>query len=235
MVANLPRTAGILGGHSSGVTISPTQQQQLVDFREHPGLRTSALDVGIAATGGETALMETQAPLEGQTLTLDQDKYSCDSYFNFDQISEYDENTLNNLGKISVKGRLKKNISFWESIHANKTVFETISHGYKIPFVETPVQAFFQNNKTALLHAEFVEKSINDLVDTGAVKECDSKPHVVSPLSVSINAKGKKRLILDLRYVNSHVYKDPIRFDDWRSFGNYLIADSFCFNPISPG
>ena len=120
---------------------------------------------------------------------------------------------------------MKKSISFWETIHTSRT----ISQGYKIPFVETPIHAFFQNNKTALLHADFVEKSINDFVETGAIKEFDSIPHVISPLSVSTNASGKKRLILDLRYVNSHMYKDPIRFDDWRAFESYLISDSFCF------
>ena len=40
--------------------------------------------------------------------------------------------------------------------------------------------------------------------------------------SVSINSLGKKRLILDLRYVNTHFYKDKINFKDWKCFEHYL-------------
>ena len=29
-------------------------------------------------------------------------------------------------------------------------------------------------------------------------------------------------MILDLRYVNNHLFKDKIKFDDWNSFQNYL-------------
>ena len=34
--------------------------------------------------------------------------------------------------------------------------------------------------------------------------------------------KNKKRLILDVRYVNNHLFKDKIKFDYWNSFQNYL-------------
>ena len=39
-------------------------------------------------------------------------------------------------------------------------------------------------------------------------------PTVVNPLSVSIQANGKKRLILDLRYPNQFVKKSKIKFED---------------------
>ena len=39
---------------------------------------------------------------------------------------------------------------------------------------------------------------------------------------VAINSSGKKRLILDLRYVNTRVYKDKIKFEDWKYFEHYL-------------
>lgn len=38
-------------------------------------------------------------------------------------------------------------------------------------------------------------------------------PWVVSPLSVSTKGE-KKRLVLDLRYVNQHIYKDKVEFED---------------------
>jgi hypothetical protein len=49
---------------------------------------------------------------------------------------------------------------------------------------------------------------------------------VISPLSVSVN-KDKKRLILDLRYVNQHIYKQKIKFEDWRTAMNYFGKGKF--------
>ena len=67
------------------------------------------------------------------------------------------------------------------------------------------------------------------MVNTGSVLEVPFLPHVISPLSVSTSSCGKKRLILDLRYLNSHVFKEYIRFDDLRSFESYLNKDSFLY------
>ena len=53
--------------------------------------------------------------------------------------------------------------------------------------------------------------------------------HVVSPLSVAVNSSGKLGLIIDLRYVNKHIFKENICFDDLRSFENYLQQNSFVF------
>ena len=49
-----------------------------------------------------------------------------------------------------------------------------------------------------------------------------NKIKVINSLSVSVNSKGEKQLILDLRYNNDHLYKEKIAFDDWKCFRNYL-------------
>ena len=74
-----------------------------------------------------------------------------------------------------------------------------------------------------LKNLEIVDESIKEMLRAGTVKECLIKPKVLNPLSVS--TKGKKRLILDLRYVNNHLFKDKIKFDDWNSFQNYLESN----------
>ena len=53
----------------------------------------------------------------------------------------------------------------------------------------------------------------------------ESPPRVVNPWSMSIDFSGKKHLILDLRYVNMHHYKDKIKFNNWKCFENYLLAN----------
>ena len=47
-------------------------------------------------------------------------------------------------------------------------------------------------------------------------------PYVITHLSVSVQAKGKKRLILDLRYVNSHLQKKSIKYEDWKVAISYF-------------
>ena len=60
------------------------------------------------------------------------------------------------------------------------------------------------------------------MLKCGSITEAEKLPEVINPLSVSINSSSKKRLILDLRYVNTHVYKDRIKFEDWKWFEHYL-------------
>ena len=86
-----------------------------------------------------------------------------------------------------------------------------------MPFFNTPEKATFKNNKSALDNIDFVTKSIEELLKSNSVIESEKQPHVVKPLSVPQNSAGKKILILDLRHVNKHIYKEFISFDDWKS------------------
>ena len=64
-----------------------------------------------------------------------------------------------------------------------------------LPFIKTPSDAGFSNNKSAL-------------------------------------TKGRKWLILDLLYVNDHLYKEKKKFDDWKCFENYLQANKVTFSSL---
>ena len=58
------------------------------------------------------------------------------------------------------------------------------------------------------------------------MSEC---PEVVNPLSVAINKSGKKRLILDLREVNLHVWKEKVKFEDFKIALTYFKKNNFLF------
>lgn len=148
-----------------------------------------------------------------------QDVDILDSYF------EYEAGLCN----INVKGRLRKSISFWKSIGTSDFIIDVIENGYKIPLVSQPESVFLRNNKSAREHSNFVDCAIADLVQGGLVKEVHYKPHVVNPLSVSVNSKGKERLILDLRHVNKHVVLNKIKFEDWRTVAQYISAGCYGF------
>ncbi|XP_033744161.1 uncharacterized protein LOC117330050 [Pecten maximus] len=67
-------------------------------------------------------------------------------------------------------------------------------------------------------HASFVEEAIGDLIARDLVVVCKEMPYVVNPLTVSVQSNGKKRLILDLRHVNHHLWKTSVKFEDIRLY-----------------
>ena len=143
-----------------------------------------------------------------------------------DEVFEYEQNDRPPI----LRERLKAHLPFWESINANSFIIHLIQSGYRIPFVNTPTRKIFPNNKSALEHWPFVESAITELVNNSAVLEVPFVPHVVSPLSVSVNSSGKKRLILDLRHVNQSVWKEKIKFEDWRIFRSYINTGGYLFS-----
>lgn len=128
-----------------------------------------------------------------------------------------------------VKNSLHRNILFWENIDANEFVLKTIKNGYVIPFLNNPPPMFFRNNNSALVHSDFVNEAISELVNNGCVIEIPFQPFVVNPLSVSVNSSGKKRLILDLSELNVFIKKEKVKFEDWRVALNYFTKGCFLF------
>ena len=63
-------------------------------------------------------------------------------------------------------------------------------------------------------HACFVTKALEDLIAANCISIVHSSPWVVNPLTVSVRAEGKKRLVLDLRYANPHLFKYKFKCED---------------------
>ena len=134
-----------------------------------------------------------------------QDRDKSSNYFpehsNLDSY-EYEQGVSSNF---VVPGSLKNHIQFWRSIGTSQFILDVIDEGYRIPFYSTPPPSFWQNNKSALAHPSFVDEAISELLLSNRVFETDVIPRNVNPLSVSIQSSGKKRLILDLRFINKHL------------------------------
>ena len=128
-----------------------------------------------------------------------------------------------------VKGRLRKNISFWESINTNSYILDVIHNGYKIPFYTLPERNHSENNKSALKEKLFVNEAIIDLINRGLVVKCNTAPTVVNPLTVAVQNSGKKRLILDLREVNQNLWKQSVKFEDFKVAMLYLKPNDWMF------
>ena len=106
--------------------------------------------------------------------------------------------------------------SFWETeLKANAWVLDTLEHGYVLPFHTAPDSVELRNNLSARKHQDFVRQEVEKLQLQGVVQWVDEKPWVVSPLTVAINAKGKKRLCLDLsRTVNPCISQNSVVLAD---------------------
>ena len=149
--------------------------------------------------------------------------YECNELT--DNYHEYEQGQ----GQIIVKGRLKSRIAYWKEIGAYDFILDTIENGYKIPFFSTPTPVILKNNRSALDHKSFVEQAIHDLLIRGLVVECSNVPYVVNPITVSVQNNGKKRLILDLRHVNKHLWKSKVKFEDIRVAMQYISIGSYFF------
>ncbi len=147
----------------------------------------------------------------------------------FDNLSSFSDYEMNN-SDINVKGRLKRSVIFWEKINTSDYILDVIKHGYKIPLLKEPDSIFLNNNRSAIDNSDFVCLAISDLVKGGLVREVKDIPHVVNPLTVSINAKGKHRLILDLRHVNKQVVVDKIKFEDLKTAKQYVQPGCFGYS-----
>ncbi|MES9971262.1 MAG: reverse transcriptase domain-containing protein, partial [Candidatus Thiodiazotropha sp.] len=127
---------------------------------------------------------------------------------------------------IIVKGRLKANIHYWkQTLQANSYIIDVIENGYKIPFFSKPQPSILSNNHSALAERDFVCEAIQSLLQRGLIEKCRDIPYVVNPLSVSVQSSGKKRLILDLREVNRHIWKQTIKYEDLRIALSYIEKD----------
>jgi hypothetical protein len=96
------------------------------------------------------------------------------------------------LMQVNVKCNLKKHLNFWKEIGAPQFILNVIECGYKLPLTITPDPVNIRNNRSAKLHAQFVEEAITELCQSGRVVECPAPPAVANPLSVSVQASGKK-------------------------------------------
>ena len=56
-----------------------------------------------------------------------------------------------------------------------------------------------------------MSKAIFNLINNKCWEVLDHPPAIVNPFSVSIQSSSKNRLILDLRHVNLHIFKQKFK------------------------
>jgi hypothetical protein len=102
--------------------------------------------------------------------------------------------------------QLRKNLGIWKALGANDSVLTWLSRGIQLRFGGTPSQYEFPNPWSYREHYDFANDEIIEHLADGSFQEVKkSEVGVSNPQMVEVNAKGKKRRIDDLRYVNSYL------------------------------
>ena len=99
--------------------------------------------------------------------------------------------------------------------------------GIKYHLTQSLLRVYKETIDQPLQYAEFVDQAISDLIQPYRIVRTGETPHVVNPLSVSVQPSGKLRLILDLRHVNQYVAKNTVKYEDWRTGLTYFKKDYF--------
>ena len=184
------------------------------------GPRTVDPCSGREVTSPLATILALESPTTSQPQANQLNQSNEDDLAQVDQITQNYE--LESGHSLSVKGNLKNNLGFWRSIGAPDFILSIIENGYRLPFISFPLAVKLRNNKSARLHADFVDQAVLELVNSGRLRMVNEQPFVVNPLSVSIQPCGKKRLIIDLRHVNKSLIKQSVKYEDWK------IAVLFC-------
>lgn len=117
-----------------------------------------------------------------------------------------------------VKGRLCSNYKYWETVlKAPEPILSIIRQGYVLPFSERPEGKVFKNQKSAFMYYDFVSEAVADLLKNGCIRQVQQRPLVCSPLLVVVGGTGKRRLVINLRYVNQFLQKEKFKYEDMRT------------------
>ena len=145
---------------------------------------------------------------------------------------EVSENSLqsDNRQILDVQGRLKASSKFWiEVLHAKPPVIDWIQDGYKLPLLSLPPVFYQANHKSAIDNHEYVSEAIQALLKYRCIQMVAIRPHICSPLSVVINDVGKKRLVVNLRYLNQYLWKDHFKYEDLRTLMQMFSCKDYMF------
>ena len=132
----------------------------------------------------------------------------------------------------SVRGRLKSHISAWEEIGSPDSALAVIKEGYKLPLLTIPESRIVANNKSTMDSAKFVTEALEGLLATNCISVINTQPWVVNPLTVAVRVEGKKRLVLDLRHVNPHLFKYKFKCEDISTAQQLLGKVIICIHSI---
>ena len=132
------------------------------------GPRTVDPCSGREATSPLATMLALESPTTSRPQANQLNRSNEDDLAQVDQITQNYE--LESGRSLGVKGNLKNNLGFWRSIGAPDFILSIIENGYRLPFISFPLPVKLRNNKSARLHAAFVDQAVLELVNSGRVR-----------------------------------------------------------------
>jgi len=118
---------------------------------------------------------------------------------------------------MQVQGRLKRHVVYWEKVlQAPGYILSSIKDGYVLPLFSAPTSYVGCNHASALEQSSFVTEAVLDLLAGNCIMKVAEKPFICSPLSV-VDGPSKKRLVINLRHLNSFLWKQKFKYEDLRT------------------
>ena len=144
--------------------------------------------------------------------------------------AEFEQGTAQPKGKI--RGRLLSAAAFWRFTCVSSVVLSWIITGFPLPFTGAPpLSRQMDNQPSAFKHDAFVTDAIRSLVETDAAGPVSYIPTIVSPLGVvAKRSSGKLRLIINMRYLNSHLQKRKFKYETVASLSLMLERNDYMWS-----
>jgi hypothetical protein len=104
------------------------------------------------------------------------------------------------------RDKLRRCLGFWRAIGADVVTTSWIGFGVRLRFEEEPPSVWFPNHKSYREEKEHIEKEHETHVQDGSFRVArDWEVKVGNPVQVDINAKGKRRQCIDMRFPNRYL------------------------------
>ena len=102
------------------------------------------------------------------------------------------------------RDRLRKQLGVWWAIGADATTLSWIGFGVQLRFEREPERKAFRNHPSYFQEHEHIDEEHRQHVQDGSFREAQGwEVHVGNPVQVEVNAKGKRRMCVDMRFTNS--------------------------------
>lgn len=121
-----------------------------------------------------------------------------------------------------VAGSLHRHREAWNEIGANRTILSWIECGIRIETYKTPPQHHEPPRPLQSQDMVFVSETIKEWLEKGVILASTSVPLITSRLGVVPKKNGKKRLIIDMRFINGYIQAPKFQYEDLRVVLSYL-------------
>ena len=133
-------------------------------------------------------------------------------------------------------GRLPLFKHFWQQVTTNSFVLKVIEFGYRLQFFKLPPLKIINSGNFSSSRISSVSKELSILYSkTAIVSTTPSPDQFVSPIfDVPKKNSDKRRVILNLKFLNNYIIKSTFKLEDYNDIinmvrkGDYFVSIDLC-------